>query len=159
MSTDISALLVDISGGRYIRLSGVNNGRDELEDLADFSKRIRHEKDLSQRDVELKSGGGISKGYIGQIEDRTVLGHSVTPKKLAALAKGLQVSEDEVFAVARGKTLDAKESFDGEFAVLYKGFHDLSPEDQAEMRAMVRVIATEIERRRPKRPPTAKGKK
>lgn len=150
MSTDISGLLVDISGGRYIRLSGVNNGRAEHEDLADFSKRVRHEKDLSQRDVEVKSGGGISKGYIGQIENRTVLGHSVTPQKLQALAKGLGVSDDEIFAVARGKSLSGAQAFDSEIAVLFNGFDELTDEDKLELLATVKMLANEIQRRRPR---------
>jgi transcriptional regulator with XRE-family HTH domain len=150
MSTDICGILGDISGGRYISLSGVNKGRPEPEDLADFLKRIRFEKGLSQRDVEIKSGGGISKGYIGQIENRTVLGHSVTPQKLSALAKGLQVSEDEIFAIARGKSLSGAEVFDSEIAVLFNGFDELSDEDKLELLATVKMLANEVQRRRPR---------
>ncbi|HEX6624046.1 MAG TPA: helix-turn-helix domain-containing protein [Pyrinomonadaceae bacterium] len=80
----------------------MNSRREQIEDLADYVRRVRYEKGLSQRDVEVRSGGGISKGYIGQIETREVLGHSVTPQKLQALAAGLGISEDELFAVARG---------------------------------------------------------
>lgn len=150
MSTDISELMVDISGGRYIRLSGVNNGQQPQEDLADFVKRIRFEKDLSQRDVEVKSGSGISKGYIGQIENRTVLGHSVTPQKLQALAVGLGVSEDAIFAVARGKPLNGPEVFDSEIAVLFNGFDELSDKDKLELLATVKMLASEVQRRRPR---------
>ncbi|MDQ1610308.1 MAG: hypothetical protein QOG00_239 [Pyrinomonadaceae bacterium] len=150
MSTDISGASVDILGGRYISLSGVNNGHQPKEDLSDYVKRIRFEKGLSQRDVEIKSGGEISKGYIGQIENRTVLGHSVTPQKLQALSVGLGVGEDEIFAVARGKTLNSAESFDSEIAVLFKGFDELSDEDKLELLATVKMLANEVQRRRPR---------
>jgi transcriptional regulator with XRE-family HTH domain len=102
MSTDISTKSVALSGGRNCSLFGVNIGQETVEDLAAYVQRIRHEKGLSQREVQAQSGKKISKGYIGQIENREVLGHSVTPQKLRALAKGLGVAEDEVFAKARG---------------------------------------------------------
>jgi transcriptional regulator with XRE-family HTH domain len=104
MSTGISPTLTVIAGGRFTSLSAVNNGHRQIEDLADYLRRVRNEKGMSQRDVEIKSGNRISKGYIGQIENREVLGHSVTPQKLQALAVGLGISEDEIFAVARGKS-------------------------------------------------------
>lgn len=103
MSTNILDKSCDTLSDGYISLFVVTAGRAELEDLADFVRRTRHEKNLSLRAVEENSGGAISKGYVGQIENRAVLGHSVTPQKLSALSKGLQVSEDEIFAVARGK--------------------------------------------------------
>src|SRR5919206_2156312 len=114
MSTGISPTLTVIAGGRFTSLSAVNNRQRQIEDLADYLRRVRNEKGMSQRDVEIKSGNRISKGYIGQIENREVLGHSVTPQKLQALAVGLGVSEDEVFAVARGKSLAIPEVFDSE---------------------------------------------
>jgi transcriptional regulator with XRE-family HTH domain len=107
----------------------VSDERRHVEDLADFVKRMRHEKDLSQRDVELKSGGEISKGYIGQIENRDVLGDSVTPQKLKALAAGLSVSEDEIFAVARGMNRVGELSLD-EARVLE--FYRALPSDRRE---------------------------
>jgi transcriptional regulator with XRE-family HTH domain len=134
MSTDISSKLKDISGGRYIRVSGMNNGRIPKEDLADYVKRARHENGLSQRDVEAKSSGGISKGYIGQIENREVLGLSVTPQKLRALAKGLGVSEDEIFAVARGKSLDQNGFRESEFALMYEDVQKLTPQQKRDFK-------------------------
>ncbi len=63
MSTSILPVLVDIPPARYIRLPGMATERPKQEDLADFVSRTRYEKGLSQRDVEAKSGGEISKGY------------------------------------------------------------------------------------------------
>lgn len=128
----------------------MKNGQGKLEDLADFVRRARNEKGLSLRDVENKSGGAISKGYVGQIENRSVLGQSVTPQKLRALARGLGVSEDEVFAKARGKSLSAPEAFDSEVYVMFRGFDELSDEDKADLLGTVRMLAAEVQRRRPK---------
>ena len=114
-------------------------------------RRVRNEKGMSQRDVEIKSGNRISKGYIGQIENREVLGHSVTPQKLQALAVGLGVSEDEVFAVARGKSLAIPEVFDSEIYVMFRGFDELSDEDKADLLGTIRMLAAEVQRRRPRK--------
>lgn len=148
MSTDILASLVEISGGRNTSLFAVNNGQKKLEDLADYVSRVRFEKDLSQRDVEIKSGHSISKGYIGQIENRTVLGRSVTPQKLQALAKGLGVSEDEVFDVARGVNAAEPSTLEAEVGVLFYGWDDASDEDKKATIEAIKMIAEGFQRRR-----------
>src|SRR5919107_5307455 len=70
------------------------------ENLSDFVRRVRGEKGLSTLDVERNSGNRITDGYVSQIENGYV--KNVSPEKLQALARGLAVSEDEIFAVARG---------------------------------------------------------
>lgn len=159
MSMDISGLLGDKSGGRYISLLAVNNRHRPVEELADYVKRLRFEKGLSQREVEVKSGNRISKGYIGQIENREVLGHSVTPQKLQALAVGLGVSEDEIFAVARGKSLEPMTPTDFRSALDALGvsqiqsaggldLDNLTTEDQQEVVEMITALITQKLRRR-----------
>jgi len=68
--------------------------------LPDYIRRIRSEKGLSTADVEKKSGFTVTDGYVSHIENGRV--RNVSPEKLRALSKGLGVSEDEIFAVARG---------------------------------------------------------
>jgi transcriptional regulator with XRE-family HTH domain len=70
------------------------------EDLADYVRRVRTEKGFSTADVEKNSRFTITDGYVSRIENRYV--KNVSPEKLQALAKGLAVSEEEIFAVARG---------------------------------------------------------
>lgn len=85
---------------------GVYDGRvppvdtKSTENLSDFVRRVRSEKGLSTLDVERNSSNRITDGYVSQIENGYV--KNVSPEKLQALAKGLAVSEDEIFAVARG---------------------------------------------------------
>jgi transcriptional regulator with XRE-family HTH domain len=76
----------------------------ERETLANYVRRIRHEKRLSLRDVSLRSGGRIGNSHISRIENGEASGVSV--EKLRALAKGLGVAEEELFNVARGKKRD-----------------------------------------------------
>lgn len=79
------------------RVAPVDSSR---EDLADYVRRVRAEKGFSTADVEKNSRFTITDGYISRIENRYV--KNVSPEKLQALAKGLAVSEEEIFAVARG---------------------------------------------------------
>lgn len=140
------------------KVSVVNKKRDES--LSDFVRRVRNEKGYSLDKVQQLSLNSINASYVSRIENGQVLQESITAKKLRALAKGLGVPEEEIFAVARGKTLNTEEAFTGEFGVLFKAFHDLSPTDQAEVMATVRMLAAEVERRRPRKQPSAnKGKK
>jgi transcriptional regulator with XRE-family HTH domain len=84
-------------------------GDEKREDLADFVKRTRKEKGLSLADVARRSGGEIAKSTISQIENR--YGLNVTKDSLKALAIGLGVPEEAVFAVARGATNVSVEEF------------------------------------------------
>lgn len=89
-----------------------------IEDLADFVKRVRKRQGYSLRDVENRSDKRISRGYVNQIENRSVLGQGVSPGRLVALAIGLGVSEDEVFAAARGKPLTEVEAMEAQLLVM-----------------------------------------
>lgn len=72
----------------------------EREELSHYVRRIMRERNLTLRDVELMSGGGITDGYVGGIISGRA--KNLTVGKLKALALGLGVAEDEVFCVARG---------------------------------------------------------
>ena len=71
--------------------------------LGEYIKKIRQEKDLSVENVARQSGGGISGSYVNKIENENV---NPTTPKLKALAKGLGVTETEIFAVARGVSIE-----------------------------------------------------
>lgn len=112
----------------------VNRERKE-ESLADYVRRIRHEKDLSLADVSNRSGGGIGRTHINRIENGEA--HGVSVEKLRALAKGLGVLEEEIFAVARGKTTSGELTFD-ELRML-ELYRKLSPEKRMEAIAHLEV--------------------
>jgi transcriptional regulator with XRE-family HTH domain len=69
------------------------------EDLRQYVKRTLKLKRLSLRDVQRRSGGDITQGYVGAIIKGT--NSNLTVDKLKALARGLGVDEDEIFLVAR----------------------------------------------------------
>jgi transcriptional regulator with XRE-family HTH domain len=73
---------------------------DDAEDLRQYVKRTLKLKRLSLRDVQRRSGGDITQGYVGAIIKGT--NSNLTVDKLKALARGLGVDEDEMFLVARG---------------------------------------------------------
>jgi transcriptional regulator with XRE-family HTH domain len=78
--------------------SGEETG--DSEDLRQYVKRTLKLKRLSLRDVQRRSGGDITQGYVGAIIKGT--NSNLTVDKLKALARGLGVDEDEIFLVARG---------------------------------------------------------
>jgi len=107
------------------------------EDLADFIRRVRNKAGLSVRDVASRSGGGISHGYVSQIENRSVLGGGISPDRLIALARGLGVSENELFAIARGKPLSEIEALESQVLVM---FGQLPKERQEDVLLMIRAL-------------------
>lgn len=118
------------------------------EDLADYVRRIRQEKGLSVQEVEntaRRAGLKISRSYVSQIENRYIL--SVTSAKLQALAKGLGVTEDEIFAVARGKSpADEPDYKNWKFASLFDDAQKLTPEQMKEFEHLMEITRREVQR-------------
>lgn len=110
------------------------------EDLADYVKRTRKEKELSLNDVVRRAkerGHRISNGYVSQIENRYYI--SLTTGKLAALAAGLGVPEEEIYAVARGKPI-SEEGPLKELRLL-EYFRMLTPERQDDLLAYAEMMS------------------
>jgi transcriptional regulator with XRE-family HTH domain len=120
------------------------------ESLGVYVRRVLKEKGMSYSDVEGRSQGAISDSYIGNIVKGTVC--SVTVGKLQALARGLDVSEDEIFAIARGtSTNDLRDFQKSRFAMLFDKYKTLSGEDQEEIIILLKALEHEIERRQLRR--------
>jgi transcriptional regulator with XRE-family HTH domain len=112
-----------------------------------FVRRVMREKNLSIADVERRAGGEISDSYVHGIMSGKVKG-SQTVTKLKALATGLGVSEDEIFAVARGLSPYQQPGFlEGELARLCARFQRLPDNDKGELRVLLDTLSNEIERR------------
>jgi transcriptional regulator with XRE-family HTH domain len=71
------------------------------ETLIEYVKRIMRQKNLTLRDIEINSGGGISNSYISKILNGNVKNPSAD--KIVALAKGLKVDAHEVFTATTGE--------------------------------------------------------
>ncbi|OGH10678.1 MAG: hypothetical protein A3B38_04320 [Candidatus Levybacteria bacterium RIFCSPLOWO2_01_FULL_36_13] len=67
-----------------------------MEDLGNFIKRVRNEKNLTQE--EIAEEAGLARSYISKLED----GKFKSPSALilTKLAKGLGISEETIFQIA-----------------------------------------------------------
>ena len=101
----------------YASVPVVDSGGEPIT-LADFIRSTRNEKRLSLSDVERQSGGQISDSYVWRIENGR--NKNATPKMLRALARGLQVSEDVLFAVARGQSLREPSAVEAQLLALFR---------------------------------------
>jgi transcriptional regulator with XRE-family HTH domain len=97
--------------------------------LRDYVREVASQKNLSDREIEKRSRKGITASYIGDIKNGQVDNPSV--KKLQALARGLGVSEDEIFRVARGVPIE--EADNPVESQLLEKFGRLSGERQQEI--------------------------
>lgn len=118
---------------------------EQVESLADLVRRVRREKKLSLNDVVRQSGGRIANSHVSRIENGFAT--NVTPEKLCALAAGLQVSEDDVFAAARGvATTDVQRPED--FAKIFYGWDEATVEERTAAMDAIKMIAESFQRRR-----------
>ncbi|MEO7672980.1 MAG: helix-turn-helix transcriptional regulator [Pyrinomonadaceae bacterium] len=121
--------------------------------LADFVRKTRLANNLTTSDVERISEGAISDSYISRIENGHVA--NVSPDKLNALAKGLKISTEEIYRIARGLSPEGPkerleilaETFDGQ---------DLNDSDWAEIEAVLKIL---IDQKRAMRSAVTKQKK
>jgi transcriptional regulator with XRE-family HTH domain len=106
--------------------------------LAAFSRAVRTNKSLSRADVcrgAAKRGLKISMSYVAKIEEGLVTNPS--RKKLAALAAGLDVIGEELFAVARGEAIDQPTVQE---STLLKMFRELPAETQTDFYEIARCL-------------------
>lgn len=115
----------------------------DKESLAEYVKRVRNAQDLSLNDVQNRSGGRISNAYVSKIENGYVT--NVTPDKLKALAKGLGVSVDELFALARGEEFSQKPK--KRVAALFHKFNEIDEDDLVDMEPIFKMLEAEVDRR------------
>ena len=108
--------------------------------LADYVRRIRNEKNLSLAEVSARSHGQIGKTHINRIENGTVT--RVSLLKLRALARGLDVPEDELIGVAQGKK-PGTGALANEGALL-DYFRKLSPDRQQDVLLMLSALAKSV---------------
>src|SRR6266446_1686121 len=79
--------------------------KSNKETLAQYVSRVVKEKELTHHEVRKLASGKITDGYVRGI--MTGKARNLSVDKLKALARGLGVSEDEIFRVARGLPPDS----------------------------------------------------
>lgn len=80
--------------------------KSRKESLAQYVRRIVKQKGLKLREIEEKSGGEITNGYISSIMSGNVT--NLTVEKIAALAVGMGVDGREIFSAAYGEPTHLK---------------------------------------------------
>lgn len=126
---------------KHVIQSVVNNGH---QNLADFVRQKISDNELSYRDVAARSNGLISHGTVGDIISGKNLNPS--PKTIKGLAKGLNVSEDELFNIVRGKKLSDDEYEESLFQSLYYKHNRLTPRKKAEFKRILEMVDRELDR-------------
>lgn len=130
------------------------------ESLADYVRRVMHEKEFTFKSVSDRSHGAVSAGGVNEI----VQGRSTNPTiaTLKGLAKGLMISEEAMFAVARGLTPDAlpgKDLKSKELSALFYDYEDLDEAGRQELQSVIDFLHAEIRRRKlDDAPPRTKNK-
>jgi transcriptional regulator with XRE-family HTH domain len=118
-------------------------GQAAPESLSRFVRRLLDERKLALSDVELRAAGEITDGHVANIlaGDTT----NLRVKTLKALARGLGVAEERLFAVARGMSGDY-EFEESDFISLFHRYEMLSEEDKAETDTLLDTVSREIDR-------------
>jgi transcriptional regulator with XRE-family HTH domain len=123
------------------------------ESLADYVRRLRSEKRLSLAEVSKLSGGQITRSHISRVENGELT--NIGLDKLRALAKGLGVHEEELFAVARGKSVSGDLQLDELKLIEY--FRVLPPESREILLAYAEMMSARTSAKGRRVPGVAKG--
>jgi transcriptional regulator with XRE-family HTH domain len=115
------------------------------EALSDYVRRIAFEKRLSYREIAKRTGQRISHGTVSDIINRR--SKDIKAETLKALAVGLGVPEEEVFAIARGKDPEGNPNFKKwKFAALFDEAEQLTPEQMAKFEILMEMARREVQR-------------
>jgi len=112
--------------------------REKPESLADYVRRVRIAKNLSQGDIERQSarrGTKIAGTYVSRIESGIATNPS--PRKLLALANGLGVPREEIFATVQGR---APTDPSTQEQILLRLFRELPSERQEDLLGILRSL-------------------
>ena len=119
---------------------------DAGESLTQYVTRLMEEKRLSLQDVAERSQQQISKAYLCDLLHRRTANPTIT--KITALAAGLGVPPEEVFAVLEGEARAEKRNFENSiFSVLFEQYKKLTIENKSELSLLLNVLDCEIDKR------------
>lgn len=115
---------------------------DNINKLQDYVRRLVSEKDLNYRQVARRSRGLISHSTVYDI----ISGRNLNPtlSALCGLARGLGVTEAELFASATGKTLE-KDTIDERLKLIGLKFRELTDEQKVDAMALLRALERAVE--------------
>src|SRR5215813_4124057 len=113
--------------------------------LCNYVRRILKEKEMTFSDVERRSEKSISDSYVHAISSGNI--RNLSLDKLSALARGLGVTETQLFFAAFGVSLmDLEEFKESGLVYLLHKYRELSVEDRTQLRALLAILDREIDR-------------
>ena len=115
---------------------------DNINKLQDYVRRLINEKRLNYREVARRSRGLITYSTVYDV----ISGRNTNPSlsALRGLAKGLGVTEEELFASATGKTFE-KDTIDERLALIGLKFRELSDVQRIDAEALLRTLERAVE--------------
>ncbi len=117
---------------------------DNEQSLANYVSRIMIEKKLTSYEIEQRSNKQINQSYVVKIKNNNIT--NVSPVKLKALAKGLGVSEEEIFSIIRGKLPDLSNLANEQLENLIRKFGQLPMSKRIYAQALIDLLNREFER-------------
>jgi transcriptional regulator with XRE-family HTH domain len=117
----------------------------ETVNLSDFVRQVMQAKSLTTRDVEKASGKAITHSYVNKIKNGDA--KNLSTAILQGLAKGLGVSEEEIFSIVRGKEREPDTKINNTFELLSLKFSGIkSSKNRARAEVLVEMLDRELER-------------
>lgn len=114
----------------------------DLQGLAAYVRAKMETQALSHQDVAARAGGAISHTTVWNVANSAV--KEVKQSTLSALARGLGVSEDEIFAVARGVRPTTPNTADQHAKFIVEEFSQLSDDAKAALRPIWEMVQREV---------------
>jgi transcriptional regulator with XRE-family HTH domain len=113
--------------------------------IGNYLSKVMSDKGLSTYDVERKSGNEINQSYVNKIKNGLI--ENPSPDKIAALAKGLGIPEEELFNIVRGVSAEPS-SFEKALTTAFHDAHDWTENERADAINFVRTYAEGVRARR-----------
>lgn len=113
------------------------------EDLADFVRQILKEKNLSYRKVASQSGGLITHSTVSDVVNRRV--SNISSETVEGLARGLGVTQAEIYSRLSGKAPDEKKVIDERAENLALKFGKVPPTKKERAEALFEMLDRELD--------------
>lgn len=112
--------------------------------LGKFIAEVMDRFSLTSYDVEARSGGEIKQSWLIKVKNGLI--KSPSAPKMKPLAKGLGVTEEELFAVVRGVSPDTNKIDNEEFQKMSLKFDRLPVEKKEKAREVIEMLDSYLDK-------------
>ena len=102
--------------------------------IGEVIRRLRNEKNITQRELEKLTGGLVSRGYVANLERGKI--KTPSKEKLDAFANALEVTT--IYILEQADVIDPVDTTDPYIVALADVFPELTEEEKEEMLALAR---------------------